>query len=79
MLSHSYLQAEYGNVQSFEIAGCTFTDFTALVPNKTGQQMGLSEYCAGVVCAEMLKYFTIVFDYTNSRIAFVDKRYKRVM
>lgn len=70
-------QAEYGNVQNFEIAGCSFTDLTALVPSKTGQQMGLSGYCAGVVCAEMLKYFTIVFDYANCRMAFLDQRFRR--
>lgn len=69
--------ADYGNVQSFEIGGCSFTDLTAMVPNKSGQQMGLSGYCAGVVCAEMLKNFTIVLDYANGRIAFIDQRFRR--
>eukprot|EP00250_Pteridium_aquilinum_P008110 c17680_g1_i1 orf=119-1924(+) len=69
--------ADYGNVQNFEIGGCSFTDLTAMVPNKSGQQMGLSGYCAGVVCAEMMKHFTIVLDYGNGRIAFVDERFRR--
>lgn len=72
-----FFQADYGNVQSFEIGGCSFTDLTAMVPNKSGQQMGLSGYCAGVVCAEMLKNFTIVLDYANGRIAFIDQRFRR--
>lgn len=70
-------QADYGNVQQFEIAGCSFDNVTALVPNKTGQQMGLSGYCAGVLCAEMVKNFVLVFDYTNRRMAFLDQRRSR--
>ncbi|MCO5615151.1 hypothetical protein L7F22_069440 [Adiantum nelumboides] len=70
-------QADYGNVQSFEIGGCVFKDLVAMVPNKSGQQMGLSGYSAGVVCAEMLRHFTVVLDYANGRIAFVDQRYRR--
>lgn len=70
-------QADYGNVQNFEIGGCVFKDLTAMVPNKSGQQMGLSGYSAGVVCAEMLRHFTVVLDYANARIAFVDQRFRR--
>ncbi|KAI5061323.1 hypothetical protein GOP47_0023828 [Adiantum capillus-veneris] len=72
-----FSQADYGNVQTFEIGGCVFKDLTAMVPNKTGQQMGLSGYSAGVVCAEMLRHFNVVLDYANGRMAFVDQRFRR--
>ncbi|KAH7437184.1 hypothetical protein KP509_05G060100 [Ceratopteris richardii] len=72
-----FSQADYGNVQNFEIGGCLFKDLTAMVPNKSGHQMGLSCYSAGVVCAEMLRHFTIVLDYKNSRIGFIDRRFKK--
>ncbi|MCO5554380.1 hypothetical protein L7F22_007910 [Adiantum nelumboides] len=70
-------QADYGNVGKFEIGGHTFSDVVGLVPNKSAQKMGMSGYCAGIFCAEMLVNFTIVFDYAGRRIAFIDQRPKR--
>lgn len=70
-------QADYGNVGNFEIAGYTFSDVVALVPNKSAQKMGLSGYCVGIFCAEMVKHFILVFDYAKRRIAFIDQRPKR--
>lgn len=70
-------QADYGNVGNFEIAGHTFSDVVALVPNKSAQKMGMSSYCAGIFCAEMLTNFTLVFDYANRRMSFIDQRPKK--
>ncbi|KAI5055161.1 hypothetical protein GOP47_0030306 [Adiantum capillus-veneris] len=70
-------QADYGNVGKFEIGGYTFSDVVGLVPNKSAQKMGMSGYCAGIFCTEMLVNFTIVFDYAGRRIAFIDQRPKR--
>ncbi|KAH7294413.1 hypothetical protein KP509_28G070200 [Ceratopteris richardii] len=70
-------QADYGNVGKFEIAGHVFSDVVGLVPNKSAQKMGMSSYCAGIFCTEMLEHFTIIFDYAGRRIAFLDQRRKK--
>ena len=71
------MQADYGNVGKFEIGGHLFCDVVGLVPNKSAQKMGMSGYCAGILCAEMLTHFTLVFDYANRRMSIIDQRPKK--
>ncbi|MCH7905448.1 MAG: aspartyl protease family protein [Armatimonadetes bacterium] len=64
--------AKFGFVEYFEIDGYRFEDQLAimLVSNRSAYA---SEYLTGLIGIPLLMPFTVVFDYANSRIAFVRK------
>eukprot|EP01018_Ginkgo_biloba_P003266 Gb_06172 [translate_table: standard] len=59
-------------LDTLEIAGYSFKQVQAVDLSGNATQLHLSEYTSGILCMELLTKFTMVFDYSKSRVGFID-------